>query len=185
MNFTWTDIEALDEPVYTFVFGPRVGKTFHFKRPDQNISVWVGGFRLKINNTTTGSLPFDEIFDFDGSLQQKIDNGQQAVITKQQELDNWFNSLTPPQQTVNTPKYEAATAILGAANDFLFRLDDAGNRVADSSVQYSLDKKQADLWNFLVGAQYQLNKNFMIRGEFGFLSSRTQFIGGLQYRFRL
>jgi hypothetical protein len=30
-----------------------------------------------------------------------------------------------------------------------------------------------------------LNMHFMIRAEFGFLGSRQQFIGGLQYRFGL
>ncbi|MEN8788632.1 MAG: hypothetical protein ABF295_03875, partial [Flavobacteriaceae bacterium] len=101
------------------------------------------------------------------------------------EVDQWFNSLTPPQQIVNGPKYEAITRILGAANNFLFRLDDARQNALNSTIQYSIDKKQKDLWNFVIGTQYQLNKNFMIRAEYGFLGSRTQFIGGIQYRFRL
>ncbi|PQB04335.1 hypothetical protein [Aureitalea marina] len=185
MNFSWSDINELEDPVYTFVFGPRIGKTFHFRRPDQNIAVWVGAFRVDIKNETSGSLPFSEIFDFDGSLQEKIDDGMQAVVTKQQELDDWFNALSPPQQVVNRPKYEAATTILGAANNFLFRLEDAGQRIADSSVQYNIDKRQKNLWNMVVGGQYQFNKNLMVRAEFGFLGERTQFIGGLQYRFRL
>lgn len=185
MNFTWTDIEELQDPVYTFVFGPRIGKTFYFNKPEKNLAVWVGGFRVNINNNTAGSLPFDQVFEFDGSFQQKIDNGMEAVITKQQELDDWFNSLSPPQQVVNTPKYQALSAILGAANNFLFRLEEAGQRIADSTVQYSIDKKQANLWNFVIGAQYQFNKHLMLRAEYGFLGTRTQFIGGLQYRFRL
>ena len=31
MNFTWTKYSALDKPVFTYVFGPRFGKTFKFK----------------------------------------------------------------------------------------------------------------------------------------------------------
>jgi hypothetical protein len=42
-----------------------------------------------------------------------------------------------------------------------------------------------DMWNFILGSQYQINKHYMIRTEFGFLASRVQFIGGLQYRFGL
>jgi hypothetical protein len=54
-----------------------------------------------------------------------------------------------------------------------------------ASVQYELNKKPKDMWNFVIGSQYQINKHFMIRAEYGFLGSRTQFIGGLQYRFGL
>ena len=185
MNFTWSDINELDDPVFTFVLGPRIGKSFHIGKKEGSLAVWVGAFRVDIKNDTSGSLPFDEIFDFDGSLQQKIDDGMQAVVTKQQELDDWFNALSPPQQIVNRPKYEASTAILGAANNFLSRLEEAGQRIAESSVQYAIDKRQKELWNMVVGAQYQVSKNFMFRAEYGFLGSRTQFIGGLQYRFRL
>ena len=28
MNFTWTDVPQLSKPTYTFIFGPRAGKTF-------------------------------------------------------------------------------------------------------------------------------------------------------------
>jgi len=37
-----------------------------------------------------------------------------------------------------------------------------------------MDKSPADMWNFIVGSQYQLNKSLMFRVEVGFLSSRTQ-----------
>ena len=33
----------------------------------------------------------------------------------------------------------------------------------------------------IVGTQFQLNKHWMIRAEYGFLGSRSQFVGGLQY----
>jgi len=52
-------------------------------------------------------------------------------------------------------------------------------------VQYSLDKRPKDMWNFLIGSQYQYNKHWMIRCEVGLLGSRTQVIAGLQYRFGL
>jgi long-subunit fatty acid transport protein len=52
-------------------------------------------------------------------------------------------------------------------------------------VQYSLDKRPEDMWNFIVGSQYQINRNWMFRAEFGFLGSRTHLIAGAQYRFGL
>jgi hypothetical protein len=52
-------------------------------------------------------------------------------------------------------------------------------------VQYSIDKSPEDMWNFMVGGQYQLNKSWMARLEVGFLTSRTHVIAGVQYRFGL
>lgn len=41
------------------------------------------------------------------------------------------------------------------------------------------------MWNFLIGTQFQYNKHIMLRAEVFFLGSRTQVLGGLQYRFGL
>ncbi len=41
------------------------------------------------------------------------------------------------------------------------------------------------MWNFVLGTQYQFNRHIMMRLEVGFLGSRTQVLGGLQYRFGL
>jgi hypothetical protein len=61
MNVAWSDVSALDKPVFTFVFGPRVGKTFKFKNPDMNIAGWVGGFRLQYSSETNGSYGFKRV----------------------------------------------------------------------------------------------------------------------------
>jgi len=55
----------------------------------------------------------------------------------------------------------------------------------DASIQYSLNKTQKKMWNFLIGSQYQINRSWMIRAEYGFLGARTQLIAGLQWRFNL
>jgi long-subunit fatty acid transport protein len=86
---------------------------------------------------------------------------------------------------VNVVKYETANRALGTASGFLTRLDNALNDEQTASVQYSLDKRPKDMWNFIVGSQYQYNKHWMIRAEYGFLGSRQQVIAGLQYRFGL
>jgi hypothetical protein len=186
MNFVWTDISALDKPAYSFVFGPRFGKTFTLDTPERNFALWVGGFRLKIASSTSGSLNLADVLPIDG-LQAKVDDGIQRVGEAQQQVDTWWNGLSQIEQTnpVNKAKYEAANNALTKAGDFLSGLDGALNDDQMTTVQYSLDKRPKDMWNFLVGAQFQLNKHWMIRGEYGFLGSRQQFIGGLQYRFGL
>jgi hypothetical protein len=186
MNFTWNDIAELEKPAFAFVFGPRFGKTFKLKKPQSNIAIWVGGFRLKLNTGTTGSLQLNEIIETDG-LQAKVDNGIQKVEDTQVQVDAWWESLSSTEQRnpVNIAKYETANRALGAAGNFLNSFDQALNDENFATVQYSLDKRPKDMWNFIVGSQYQYNKHWMIRAEYGFLGSRNQVIAGLQYRFGL
>ena len=186
MNVSWTDVPALDEPAMAFVLGPRFGKTFKLKNQDQNINVWTGAFRLHINSGTSGSLLLSELISTD-ELQTKVDNGIIKVEDTQVQVDDWWNGLTNLQQNnpINIAKYETANRALETAGGFLNSIDSALNDEESASVQYSLDKRPADMWNFLLGTQYQHNKHWMVRCEVGFLGSRTQVLAGLQYRFGL
>lgn len=186
MNFVWTDVSALDKPVKTFVFGPRIGKSFKLAKPQQNIAVWVGGFRVAFSSETSGSLPLDEVIPAE-ELQQKVDNGIQKVGETQAQVDTWWNSLSNIEQNnpVNKAKYAAANRVLETAGNVLNAADSALNDDKTATVQYALDKSVKDPWNFIIGSQFQLNKSFMIRAEYGFLGTRTQFLAGLQYRFGL
>ena len=185
MNFTWTDIDALSKPVYGFIFDPRLGKAFKWKK-QQALAVWVGGFRVHLESGTDGNLELSELFSGD-EINGKLDQTEAAIEAHQQDVETWWNSLSPPQQSnpVNVAKYEAANRVLETASGAVASLSDAVTHVSTSTVQYSLDKKQKSLWNFLVGAQYQMNKHFMVRAEVGFLSHRNTFLLGLQYRFGL
>lgn len=125
-------------------------------------------------------IPIDE-------LQVKVDNGIQKVGNSQIAVDEWWASLTPIEQNnpVNEAKYNTANRTLETAGNILNSADAALNDGESASVQYSLDKNLKNMWNFVVGSQYQLSKHWMIRAEYGFLGTRTQFMTGLQYRFRL
>jgi hypothetical protein len=186
MNVTWQSISALDNPVFTFVFGPRMGKSFKLKKPESNIAVWAGAFRFMIKSETSGSLPLNEVLPVD-ELQTKVDNGLAKVESGQIAVDDWWAGLSPTEQNnpVNKAKYETANRTLDAAGNLFNTMDAALNDEQSASVQYSLTKRPKDMWNMVAGAQYQINKHFMFRVEAGFLASRSQFIGGLQYRFGL
>ncbi len=186
MNFAWTDIDALDKPVKTFVFGPRFGKTFKFKKPQSQIAVWAGGFRVKFSSETSGSLPLIDLFP-DADPQAKVDEASMNVEEKQMNVDEWWNGLSAIEQAnpINKAKYETASRALNTAGELLNAVDAALNDGEQATVDYSLDKGLQDAWNFILGAQYQLNKHWMIRAEYGFLGSRKQFLTSLQYRFGL
>jgi hypothetical protein len=186
MNFSWSDIKELDKPAYAFVFGPRLGKNFTFKKPDRNLAVWAGGFRIKLNTGTSGSLSTASLFPVE-EWGTKVETGTMRVAESQQKVDAWWSELTPNEQKnpVNIAKYESANTALSKAGAILDQASQAVTNAANSTVQYSLDKKPKDLWNFIIGTQFQINRSWMIRAEYGFLSARQQFIGGLQYRFNL
>jgi hypothetical protein len=187
MNVTWQDISALDKPVITFVFGPRFGKSFKFKNhPQSNLAIWVGGFRLHMKSETSGSLPLSDVIPTD-ELQVKVDEGLAKVESGQIAVDEWWSGLSSQEQEnpANKAKYATANRTLTAAGNLLNTVDGALNDEESASVQYSLNKRPKDMWNFVVGAQYQINKHFMFRAEAGFLGSRQQIITGLQYRFGL
>ncbi len=186
MNFAWTDISALSKPAFSFVFGPRLGKSFKFKNENSNIAVWVGGFRVKLSSETSGSINLSELFPVD-ELQAKVDNGFLKVEDAQIQVDTWWEGLTPQEQKnpINAAKYETANRTITAAGNLLTTVDGALNDENKASVQYSLNKTPKDMWNMVVGSQYQMNRHLMLRVEYGFLASRQQLTMGLQYRFGL
>jgi len=186
MNFAWTDVSALDKPVFTFVFGPRFGKTIKFKDPEKNLALWVGAFRVKFTSETTGSLLLSDVLPMDG-LQEKVDQGFEKVDYAQEQVDSWWNALPPEEQAnpVNEAKYNTANRALETTSNLLTAVDGALSNAGSATVQYSLDKNLKNKWNFLVGSQLQLSRHWMLRAEFGFLGSRQQFLMGLQYRFGL
>ncbi|HEY1193588.1 hypothetical protein [Flavobacterium sp.] len=187
MNMSWTDISSLDKPAFSYVFGPRLGKTFKpFRDKNQNIAFWVGGFRVHISGDTNGDLPLSNFIDL-SNAQEKVDNGLTKVAENQTQVDNWWNGLTPAEQKnpSNVVKHNTANRALESAGNLLATLDGALSTAGSSSVQYSLQKRPKDMWNFIIGSQYQLNPHLMFRVEGGFLGSRTQVLGGVQYRFGL
>lgn len=186
MNFSWSDISNLDQPAYSFILGPRIGKNIPFKKQDMSLALWAGGFRVKLNTGTSGSLNISDLFPIE-EWNKKIDTGFQKLSQSQQSVENWWNNLSPTEQKnpANIIKHETANALLDKAGSVLAAASQAVTNTGNSTVQYSLDKKPKNLWNFIVGSQFQINRSLMIRAEFGFLGTRTQFIGGLQYRFNL
>jgi hypothetical protein len=187
MNFSWSDISALEKPAFVSVFGPRIGKNITWaKHPERSWAIWTGGFRVKINSGTSGSISTSELFPVE-EWGSKIETGYTKVGESQQKVDAWWEGLSPADQRnpVNLAKYNTANAALATAGNILNAASQAVTNAGNSSIQYSLEKQQKDKWNFLIGTQFQLNRSWMIRAEYGFLGSRTQFIGGLQYRFNL
>ena len=183
-NFTWSDIDALEKPAYIFVLGPRVGKNFSLKKKDQTLAIWMGGFRVKMASTTNGSLSATELFPID-QWQTRVDQGYDNLASSQEKVEGWWTGLTPAEQKnpANIAKYNTANRALERYGGFLNGASEVVAGAGDASIQYSLDKKPKEMWNFIIGSQFQINRSLMLRAEYGFLGARQQLIAGLQYRF--
>jgi ferredoxin len=151
-----------------------------------NIAAWVGAFRVKFTSETSGSINLSELFP-PGEMQAKVDQGYAKVDETSMQVESWWNGLNPAEQKnpINVAKYDAANKALVKASGVLTAADAALSDEKTASVQYSLDKTLKNIWNFVIGTQFQINRHFMLRAEYGFLGSRNQFIGGVQYRFGL
>lgn len=185
MNCAWTDAPQLYKPTFTFVFAPRLGKNLKFKKEGQSLAVWAGAFRVMISSGTNGSIALADVLPIP-EMQEKVDAGIDNIADKQQQVDLWWDGLSAVEQKnpVNIAKYNSANMVLDKAGQILNAADVALSNVS-STVQFSMDKRPENKWNFIMGSQFQLNKHWMVRAEYGFLNSRTQFMAGLQYRFGL
>ncbi|MCB0810715.1 MAG: hypothetical protein KDB96_15670 [Flavobacteriales bacterium] len=65
-------------------------------------------------------------------------------------------------------------------NPIVVRLD---NTDGSAVVEYGMDNQVKERWNSVVGAQYQLNKHWMLRTAAGLFGNRKSYMLSLKYRF--
>ncbi len=164
-NWTWNKPELLDEPVRVNVLGIRLGKTFTFNdRPDRNIAVWVGGMRTEMNTSTSGQITLNQAIP---GFDQKTD---EIYANYHEWRDENYDDLNLQQKLV--------------VNNVLDPMAEAiKDRDGSAVIRYAMDKQVAQLWNGLIGAQFQLNKRWMLRSEGGVLGNRKSFLMSINYRF--
>ncbi len=162
-NFTWNKPELLEEATRVNVLGIRFGHTFIFKKhPDRNIAIWVGGMRLKMATKTSGAIKMA-----DALPPETWDRADEIVS----DYWDWYdNEATPAQKVV-------ADRVLTPIVD---RIDNADG---DAVISYAMDKQTKELWNGGIGAQFQLNKRWMIRSELGLIGDRKSGLVSFNYRF--
>jgi len=167
VNWTWNSPKLLDKPVAVNVMGIRAGHTFVFKQnPKRNIAIWVGGMRAKMGSETSGQIKLNEaIPDF-------FEKKDQIVSDYESWKDLNYDDLPFGQKKVID---EVIDPIVGAI----------ANTNGEGTVKYAMDKQTKELWNGLVGAQFQLNKHWQFRTEAGLVGNRKSFLASVNYRFLL
>ncbi len=169
VNWTWNKPALLDKPVQVNVMGIRVGHTFVFKNdPKRNIAVWLGGMRAKLGSETSGEITLREALPSD-------------VWDKKDQFVDDYNEWR------NSPAYDDLTLVQKkAVNDVIDPIVNAvDNADGSGTIRYAMDKQTKQLWNGLVGAQFQLNKHWQFRTEGGVVGNRKSFLISANYRFLL
>jgi len=162
-NWTWNKPELLDKPVRVGVFGIRVGHTFVFKnKPESNIALWVGGMRVKMESNTVGQIKMRDAFP------QDVWDRKDEVVGS---VNDWWDDLSPLEQ--KKPK----NILIKEVSNSLDQKD------GSAIIRYGMDKQVLQEWNGVVGAQYQLNKSWMLRTEWGVFGDRKSALVSLNYRF--
>ena len=162
-NFTWNKPELLNRATQVNVMGLRMGHTFVFKKkPYRNFAVWIGAMRIKMQSETIGEIKLIDAFG-----KEFYDNKDNRV----DEYWNWYNNdATPIQQKIAD---KTLTPIV----------EEIDKRDGESIVQYGMDKQVAQMWNGLLGMQFQLNKHWQFRAESGLIGDRKSFLVSINYRF--
>ena len=169
-NWTWNKPDLLEKPVYTKVFGIRLGHSIVFPhKPESNIALWVGGMRLRMGAETVGEIQLAD------ALPQDVWDRKDEIVN---DYWDWYNGLDPSNPS-DQVQIKAADEVL---TPIVERIDDLDG---DATIRYGMNKRPAEEWNMVVGAQYQFNKRWIIRGEGGIIGDRKSLLLSMNYRFKI
>jgi hypothetical protein len=139
VNWTWSDLEKLQDPVRIRILGLRYGRAMKLS-PTKKLAFWVGAMNQKVELKTRGSIGFDEAVP--PQFWTDIENIQNTP---------WYAALTPAQKA--------------AVDQMVQRI--LANK--STIINYGIDKSLSDPWNMLVGTQLFLGKSWEFRAEGGFI----------------
>ncbi len=165
VNFTWNKPELLEEATQVNVVGLRIGHSFVFKhKPYRNINIWAGAMRVSMNTKTTGAISL-----YDALPQETWDRKDEIVA----DYDAWkienYNDLSLQQKLT----------VDNVIDPIVDRID---NLDGGAVISYSMDKQTKELWNGILGAQFQFNKAWQLRSEVGFIGDRKSVLVSINYR---
>jgi hypothetical protein len=152
-NFVWSNVDIVEDTVFTWVTGLRAGYNFRFKNR-MSLGLWAGTMYQYFNNDTKGSIGLaDAVGKEPGEVLDEFED----------EIASW-----PPG-----PDKIAAEQLLAE-----LRERDPG----DTVVNYRLDKSPVYPWNLVVGLQWEIDKHWLLRTEAG-LIGRWSALFAVNYRF--
>ncbi|AEV33833.1 hypothetical protein Oweho_2875 [Owenweeksia hongkongensis DSM 17368] len=174
LNYSATKTELLEDQVGYLTMSSRGGYRFLLSKKNKDffIAPYIGIMYRNFTGSkgNNGSISMDEVFpELDQTFNEKV-NGKIA--------DN--------EAIINDPSTTAAERIkLQAQNQALETIEEEVNEsgVFSTEIDYFIQKELIQTITFQFGFNLQLNKNWMLRGEYGVADSQRFLMTGVQYRF--
>ena len=161
VNWTWSDLELLAQPVMTRIVGIRLGHTFPLTNDGMKIAGWVGLMNAELAVDTHGSVSVA-----DAIPQETLD-----------KLDDFYANYKQSERYQSLDKWQQV-----AVDKVIGQMQAADLR--NSVVNYGMQKALAYPTNLLLGVQWEINKEWILRTEAG-LIGRWSVLVNLNYRFRI
>lgn len=174
LNYSRTKTELLKEQVGYLTLSARLGYRFLLSKTNKNLFVapYLGIMYRDLVGAkgSSGKIGMDEVFP---------------------GLDDTFNTLVDDkvaqnQVIIDDPSTPIAERIkLQAQNQALRSIQDGVNNsgIFSTEINYFIKKELLQNITFQCGFNLQLNRNWMLRGEYGLSDSQRFLMTGLQYRF--
>jgi hypothetical protein len=163
MNFAWTSLDILTQPQRTMTFTPRAGHVF---KPEwtgnRDLTLWLGTTYEEFQGDVVGSA----------SLAGNVPDNVAALLPA--DYGVWLNGLPSDQRA-------AVSTLLGQLVQATGRAEDAAHARADFTLQLKTRRSNT----LLVGGELQLDPQWQVRVEAGFLGSRATVMAGLTCRMGL
>lgn len=174
INYSRTDTDLLKDQIGYLTLSARLGHSFKLskRKKDMFIAPYLGMMYRDFVGAdgSSGQINFNEVFpELDATFNERIN----AKIEANQELID--NPTTPPGQKI---KLQAQNQALNTIQE---RVNNSG--IFNSEFSYFIKKELVQSITFQFGFNFQLNKHWMLRGEYGVADSQRFLMTGLQYRF--
>ncbi|UXP31116.1 hypothetical protein N6H18_12225 [Reichenbachiella agarivorans] len=178
VNISRTDTELLKDQVGYLTLSARVGHRFFLNKNNRDLFVapycgimYRNFIGAKGNN---GSINLDEVFP---GLQESFDTRVEDKVTMNQEEIDMLSS-NPIANADEIAKLKAENLAL---NQIKSKVDESG--VFSTEIDYFIRKELIQTITFQFGFNLQINKHWMLRGEYGVSDSQRFLMTGIQYRF--
>ena len=185
-NYTFNNSALLDQTVGLLTVSGRLGPIFKFKN-DMRLVFYIGAMYRNFSDLdpNSGSLKFNEALPslkgtINSGLENRRDDNQSRIDDIDEELQNNSGLTIVQKAELNAEKGLLVTK--NEANSELeTRLDDSG--VYETEIRYAIKKDLIYPWTFEFGFNWEINKHWMVRGEYGISQYQRLLLTGVNYRF--
>lgn len=177
-NFSWSKTPILTKPTQSFSTSLRVGSTAYLGNRKHGLNFWIGANYVNYMGSNGGSYDMTQLIPDDGELLEELRGALQDI---QDGLNDKYEDFC--SSPGNKPKCAILDPLI---EEFKGRVEDKIDGIElpeELLIEYAFDSSPSDPWNMVAGVQYEFNKRWQVRAEWGFLGSRRSFLANVNYRF--